>query len=780
MCATEFSGHVHLLLAHWGVRRIAMIRERNDELGFNGYIILVAWWVDSISDNTHSFPVGADILTTLRAKGIQISAKIDISGKLNEDEAVYAKSLIVNTGTHYVFISGQADFTANTLYRLGKLNITGRDFVFIGITVPSPFGNPMKVFGPDFYNFVQGYVMLAAMPDTSNPQYEQFNKLFHSRIKVNLLSNGSRLSPDFDFVSSYGVDAVYDCTMLMLLGIEQVMKNNPEVDLSMVSKRVLNEQMNFTNFQNLDYIGVLGEPRRLDSNGDVKMPFHFLRYINTSVVLIGTSDSNAGRFEPSQNYTGILQAGFSSLPPDGFTNEFIFATDWQSTLGQIIIGLTCLGYAFCVLSLVFISRFRKNKILRSASIPELVTIVVGCKLGYASLIFYILPHTPYLCTVQLSLIGLGFSVAISTIICKNLMVAKLFAGFHIKFPLEVTRMHRALNCAIVLMGIVIVVIIYRLRGPPLVFEKYSKNGNYFVCVENTQKGSWFLAYTFTFYYGLLFSGLFVALYKSQRILWDCSNESGAIALIILVSAISYAVLSMLSAHVDELTDFRKCICVWIQSSVVLFSVIGSKAWIMFKYEMQRSKVRSLISQLMTRLADREEQAIKSLARLGDDRSRSFGKSGGAISRRSGGSLAGKKKMQVNSLIDRKGVLMYAVLSKTVSKCVYTYQREKSSKSTWCCGECQLFCVCDRMWFLFQSEEITDPFRILDSLEIKDCGNRCLMIQQDAMYTIWLEFESLEIANQFLKELQSALADLKTAQFKFVRQDSVNVIRSVDM
>ncbi|KAJ3226544.1 hypothetical protein HDU81_007253 [Chytriomyces hyalinus] len=79
--------------------------------------------------------VAAEVLS--HYQGIQISAKIDISGKLDQDDAVYAKNLIVNSQTHYIFISGQADFTANALYRLGKLNITGNDFVFIGITAPS-------------------------------------------------------------------------------------------------------------------------------------------------------------------------------------------------------------------------------------------------------------------------------------------------------------------------------------------------------------------------------------------------------------------------------------------------------------------------------------------------------------------------------------------------------------------------------------------------------------------------------------------------------------------
>ncbi|KAJ3402253.1 hypothetical protein HDU80_005242 [Chytriomyces hyalinus] len=712
--SAEVCDHVHLLLVHWGVKRVAMIRERNDELGFN---------------------VGADILETFRAKGIQISAKIDISGNLDDEDAVYAKNLIVNTQTHYIFVSGQADFTASVLYRLGKLNVTGSEYVFIGFTAPLPYGNPFE--------------------DSTNPRYKEFNKLILSRTQVNTWSNGSLLSPDFDFVMSYGLDTAYDCTMAMLKGIEKLMKSNPEFNASMVSKRMLNEQMNYSYFQDLDYTGVLGERLRLDSKGDVKMRYHFLRYINASVVIIGTSDPDAKRFEASKEYIGVLIGGFSALPPDGSPISSVFATDRHSTLGQIIIALTGLGVVFGVLSLVFIYRFRKNKIVRSSSIPELVTII-------------------------LALTGVGFTVVISTIICKNLMVAKLFGGFHIQFPKSVTRIHRMINCAIILMGIIVVITIQRLRGPPSVSEKYSVSGTYFICVENTKRGPWFLPYILTLYYGLLFSGLFLALFKSQRIRWDCSNEAGAIALIILVATISYAVQSMLSVHVDEMTDFRKCICVWIQTSVVLFSVIGSKMWTVFKYEMQRSKVRSHISQLMTRLADREEQAIKSLVRLGEDRSKSFGKSGGVIFRKSASSLAGKKKLAISSYIDRKEVLMFTVLSKTVSKCIYKYQREKSSKSMWCTGECQVFSVCDRMWFLFQSEETTNPFRILDNIEIQDRNDGYLVILQESLHTIWLEFESVAKVSLFVKELQNALADLKTVQSRYVRQDSVNMIRSVDM
>ncbi|KAJ3263298.1 hypothetical protein HDU77_010996 [Chytriomyces hyalinus] len=718
--SADVCDHVHLLLVHWGVKRVAMIRERNDELGFN---------------------VGADILQTFRAKGIQISAKIDISGNLDDEDAVYAKNLIVNTQTHYIFVSGQAEFTASVLYRLGKLNVTGSEYVFIGFTAPLPYGNP----------FEEGYVMVSTLPDSTNLRYKEFNKLILSRTQVNTWSNGSLLSPDFDFIMSYGLDTAYDCTMAMLKGIEKLMKSNPEFNASMVSKRMLNEQMNYSHFQDLDYTGVLGEPRRLDSKGDVKMRYQFLRYINASVMIIGTSDPDAKRFEASKEYIDALKGGFSALPPDGSPKSSLFATDRHSTLGQIIIVLTGLGVVFGVLSLVFIYLFRKNKIVRSSSIPEL-----------------------------LALTGVGFSVVISTIICKNLMVAKLFGGFHIQFPKGVTRIHRMINCAIILMGIIVVITIQRLRGPPSISEKYSVSGTYFICVENTKRGPWFLPYILTLYYGLLFSGLFLALFKSQRIRWDCSNEAGAITLIILVATISYAVQSMLSVHVDEMTDFRKCICVWIQTSVVLFSVIGSKMWTVFKYEMQRSKVRSHISQLMTRLADREEQAIKSLVRLGEDRSKSFGKSGGVIFRKSASSLAGKKKLAISSYIDRKEVLMFTVLSKTVSKCIYKYQREKSSKSMWCTGECQVFSVCDRMWFLFQSEETTNPFRILDNIEIQDCNDGYLVIQQESLHTIWLEFESAAKVSLFVKELQNALADLKTVQSRYVRQDSVNMIRSVDM
>ncbi|KAJ3226605.1 hypothetical protein HDU81_007225 [Chytriomyces hyalinus] len=531
---------------------------------------------------------------------------------------------------------------------------------------------------------------------------------------------------------------------------------------------MLNDQMNHSHFQDLDYTGVLGDPLSLDSKGDVKMRYHFLRYINASVVIIGTSDPDANQFEPSEEYIDVLKGG--------------------------------LGSVFCVLSLVFIYQFRKNKVVRSSSIPELVTIVFGCELGYAALVFFIFPPTPALCTTQLALTGVASAVVISTVICKNLMVAKLFGGFHIQFPKNVTRVHRIINCAIILTGIIVIIIIRRLRGPPLVSEKYSINGNYFICVENTKRGPWFLPYFLSLYYGLLFSGLFVALFKSQRIRWDCSNEAGAIALIILVATISYAIQSILAAHADEMTEFRKCVCIWIQTSVVLFSVIGSKMWTVFKYEMQRSKVRSHISQLMTRLADREEQALKSLVKLGEDRSKSFGKSGGVIFRKSASSLAGKKKLAISSYVDRKEVLMYAVLSKvelifqnidggwllthhipqTVSKCIYKYQREKSSKSMWCTGECQVFSVCDRMWFLFQSEETTNPFRILDNIEMQNCNDGYLVIRQEALHTIWLEFESAAKVALFVKELQYALADLKTVQSRYVRQDSVNMIRSVDI
>ncbi|KAJ3226604.1 Taste receptor type 1 member 3 [Chytriomyces hyalinus] len=224
VASADVCDHVRLLLEHWGVKRVAMIRERNDELGFNGYLQLFHFFITTL----FFCPVGADILETFRAKGIQISAKIDISGKLDDDDAVYAKSLIVNTQSHYIFVSGQADFTASVLYRLGKLNITGSEFVFIGFTAPLPFGNPLDagplhpVYGPDFFSLIEGYVMAATLPDSTNPRYKEFNNLILSRTQVNTWSNGSLMSPDFDFVMSYGMDTAYDCTMVMLMGIEKV------------------------------------------------------------------------------------------------------------------------------------------------------------------------------------------------------------------------------------------------------------------------------------------------------------------------------------------------------------------------------------------------------------------------------------------------------------------------------------------------------------------------------------------------------------------------------
>ncbi|ORY42036.1 hypothetical protein BCR33DRAFT_330268 [Rhizoclosmatium globosum] len=75
---------------------------------------------------------------------------------------------------------------------------------------------------------------------------------------------------DPNFLSLY---QVFDCVIMMLEGMNKLLRSNPNFTVDMLAKRELQQYMNYTLFQNLGYSGMTSDPMILTENGDLAVPY---------------------------------------------------------------------------------------------------------------------------------------------------------------------------------------------------------------------------------------------------------------------------------------------------------------------------------------------------------------------------------------------------------------------------------------------------------------------------------------------------------------------------
>jgi len=301
----------------------------------------------------------------------------------------------------------------------------------------------------------------------------------------------------------------------------------------------------------------------------------FIKYLQTTTILR----------EPAESL-GLIPLG-ENLPIRQLTDQVLHGATcddsvllvispkyWSpnsaiAAFGQAMGGL---GLALVSVSMAVVVLYRHKVVIRSASVPFLLVILVGMGLLLAAMIPWAEEATHSSCSAFLWLVNLGFMLLFCPLFAKTWRVYRIFSGSHLKVVKISNHKLLAAVAAVVLLDIVLVAVWQGVA--PLVPVQYDKLvGNephvFTHCsVESSGAGLVFVALVGVEKAGLLLFGAVMAF--STRNVKGTFNESTAISWSIyntLLSAlIGVAIIVFVRAIEDALVLLVLILISWIALS----------------------------------------------------------------------------------------------------------------------------------------------------------------------------------------------------------------------
>ncbi|ORY42034.1 periplasmic binding protein-like I [Rhizoclosmatium globosum] len=242
--------HFYQLLSSFNVTRVAVVYQSNSELG-RGF--------------------ASDFLQSMMAHGITVIAYMPVSLEASQEMIEYVGKSLDASSVKYIFLSGSGSFLGKILDGLGRANFFSQDKVWLVANLVST-PSPDTVLVANKTGIILMYPK--GFPNTSLQKtvMSQFLEKYPA-------------ATDPEFVYLY---QTFDCVMLMLLGLQNLVRSNSSFTIDMLAKRQLQEHINFTLFQNLGYSGLVNSPVELTDNGDLASPWAAYYYTGDYLNITGT------------------------------------------------------------------------------------------------------------------------------------------------------------------------------------------------------------------------------------------------------------------------------------------------------------------------------------------------------------------------------------------------------------------------------------------------------------------------------------------------------------
>ncbi|ORY51302.1 periplasmic binding protein-like I [Rhizoclosmatium globosum] len=206
MPSRGLGNHIFQYLKTTSVTRVAMVYEKNDEMGSQFAI---------------------DIAQSMGQNGVQLICNIGLNTDFGLDELHYLKSQILQTDARYIIISGQNAFTASIYYGMASIGVYGTKYVYIGYNSPSLFDNQISQYQFNVYDAISGFIHFQQnQPDMTTELFADF----YQRVL-----NASFLTPsDLDALtlidnSNLGASPSFDCVMALMIGFENLVRKLEQI-----------------------------------------------------------------------------------------------------------------------------------------------------------------------------------------------------------------------------------------------------------------------------------------------------------------------------------------------------------------------------------------------------------------------------------------------------------------------------------------------------------------------------------------------------------------------
>ncbi|KAI8845963.1 periplasmic binding protein-like I [Chytriomyces cf. hyalinus JEL632] len=549
--------HIVQILSSWNVNRVAMVVQADDDM---------------------SYRFGVDISKTLLKQHFKMLTVVNMHTDLDAETVQDATLSLKRADARYIIVSGQTNFVAGVIYALGKQGLFGPNIVWITYMTPQPYGDPLELFGADFYTYMEGIIFLLPLPaDNSNPKFEKEYLRIQEATSTNMTIT--------DFQVYFIIQAAYDCAMMMLLGFDKLLKENKKsFTPKMLAERKLQKHMNYTLFQDLGYNGVTWKDMRLTDGGDLALPYQFQYFTGKlfETVAFGQTNIKATAFT---SYAGVqpkFSGGSSTPPADGapLPIETFYSSD-SSAMG-VLIALAIIGILVAFAFVVFVCQNRAHKVVKSMSIPESLLIVIGSVFCYIHILLLLGAPTREMCVARVWTLSLGFIFAISGLVCKNVYIARIFWS-RVRHPSKLQLTVRSFNAVIVLVELILLAV-WSKDYPFQTLQIVSDNKTRKTCGRLNSVSS-------SFYYNVaIFLCLIPTIYLVQKVTMPNFNETYSLVYTVLIVGISVGIT--LVSKTNIYTDLVQGVLTWVSATSVLSLVIGSRILEVYLDPAKPPKVKS--------------------------------------------------------------------------------------------------------------------------------------------------------------------------------------------
>ncbi|KAI9330959.1 periplasmic binding protein-like I [Obelidium mucronatum] len=580
--SSGLGNYLNLLLQGWKVKRMAILSQ-SDDLMSSGFT--------------------SDISKSMKANGIEVVATINLKGRLTHDMVLYAKTALLRSEARYIYISGQADFVSKLFFSLAIEEMVGYKYVYIAMNTPSIITSDISLLSPKLavvnHNLTlmtpmtQGFVSVVSYSELNmnsswmQPFYDEWNKT--TRIDPEIL-DGYWMNSAANLTMYWPVTRAFDCVMMLLLGFDKLMKQNPKYTPQELSTRALSKSLNYSQFLHLNYDALTTYPLALNPSGDYTTAFYFASYNGTTFP--GASNASGNPFVQipfaGTDVDGTILAfyndsfpvfygGSNIAPPDGPPIPII--TFWSNSLGssngQGILALLITGLLISGSTLAFFVNFREAKQLKMTSVPECIVTIIGSAFCYISLAFYLNSSSTTKCVARIWLVMMGYAFMMIPVIMKNV---RLYIILKSKKRLDAAQL-TMINRIVISIGILIQLALlgYWASSTKNTPQSITVGTDSFNVCNSLNIGGNRSIQILTAYSVLIHVLLAVMAFMLTDV-DPMFNESPALSSIFALVGLLVGVMNILPSNPSPKVDLIECVCIWLSVTITLVLLFASKMY----------------------------------------------------------------------------------------------------------------------------------------------------------------------------------------------------------
>ncbi|KAJ3228705.1 hypothetical protein HDU81_005982 [Chytriomyces hyalinus] len=405
---------VHMLnmLAQWNVTKVSII----------------------VGPDTYSSAYGDDISSTISSNSsITVLAKLMISPEMQiASDYSYPLGVLNNANSRYFIIAADANLTADFYYAARDAELTGQNFVWMGINRPfvGDLGLQTSLYGANAIDDLQGFMWLK---DNIKPLSDPSVKSFTQRWIDNHGVNASKYPLTETGGLPQYVRRAYDCTKLLMTGVARAIGQNSGIN---VQTLIANQYFQPMNLADTGYNGLLHDPINLGIYGDLLTPKLVISInktimqtdpmeitddyglgISSSVVNFTTSSASA-TYKPERAF--VFPGGGSVPPNDGWIPIVPVerVIDKDSATAHAIMVCSYIGHAATAVAF-FIWVYQKATGMAGAmSIAFALFLFGGCEMVFVSMAWWPGTETWESCIIHRYLLPCGYAISYGAIFAK--------------------------------------------------------------------------------------------------------------------------------------------------------------------------------------------------------------------------------------------------------------------------------------------------------------------------------------------------------------------------